>query len=137
MDVFNFAFMHDGNLLTGSSPSKEVFLRIYPSVKQYKELSEDDVDFLENNQFLNALFLDEDCKFKVDLSKAKEIHKEKLRQERKPLLEDLDVKFILALEQDDLNKKNEIVERKKYLRGITSLVDSCSTLEEVLNIKCN
>jgi hypothetical protein len=68
----------------------------------------------------------------VDIEKAKEITKERLRIERKPLLEKQDVLFNKALEQN-LSTTNIIVEKNR-LRNITNEVDNLTTLEELKNI---
>ena len=65
----------------------------------------------------------------IDINKAKEIKKESLRQERKPLLEAQDVAFQRALESGA--DTTAIVQEKQRLRDITNLVDSCTTVEEL------
>lgn len=70
-----------------------------------------------------------------NLDKAKEIHKEKLRAERKPLLEEQDVLFIKALETNSDTKK--ILEEKQRLRDITELVDKCDNTIELRKISCS
>ena len=68
----------------------------------------------------------------ININKAKEIKKEQLRAERKPLLESLDVQFVRALEtgQDTA----EIVAEKQRLRDITNLADNVETIEELKGI---
>lgn len=65
----------------------------------------------------------------IDINKAKEIKKESLRQERKPLLEAQDVAFQRALESS--SDTTAIIQEKQRLRDITNLVDSCTTVEEL------
>ena len=65
----------------------------------------------------------------INLDKAKEIKKETLRQERKPLLEAQDVAFQRALESGA--DTTAIVAEKQRLRDITNLVDPCTTVEEL------
>ena len=65
----------------------------------------------------------------IDINKAKEIKKESLRQERKPLLEDQDVAFQRALESGA--DTTAIIAEKQRLRDITNLVDPCTTVEEL------
>lgn len=69
----------------------------------------------------------------IDLDKAKLIKKDKLRTQRKPLLESLDVAYIRALEVG--SNTTEIVTEKQRLRDITNLVDNCSTVEELKAIQ--
>jgi len=65
----------------------------------------------------------------ININKAKEIKKQSLRQERKPLLEAQDVAFQRALESG--SDTTAIVAEKQRLRDITNLVDSCTTFEEI------
>ena len=51
-----------------------------------------------------------------DLTKAKEIFKDKIREARKPLLEAEDVVYMKALEADDASAKTASVNKKKALR---------------------
>ena len=66
---------------------------------------------------------------KIDIAKAKDITKDRLRAERKPLLEALDVEFIKAQEQGA--DTSVIVAEKQRLRDITQQVDTMSTVEEL------
>lgn len=68
----------------------------------------------------------------IDIPKAKEIRKEQLRQERKPLLEQLDIDYMRA--QEAGSDTSLIVQRKQALRDITNAVDSCTTVEELKTI---
>ena len=65
----------------------------------------------------------------VNINKAKDITKDKLRAERKPLLEKLDVDFIKA--QEVGADTTAIVAEKQRLRDITKQVDSMTTVEEL------
>jgi hypothetical protein len=65
----------------------------------------------------------------VDINKAKDITKDRLRQERKPLLEAQDVAFQRALESNA--DTSAIVAEKQRLRDITTLVDTANTVEEL------
>jgi hypothetical protein len=65
----------------------------------------------------------------VDINKAKDITKDRLRAERKPLLEAQDVAFQRALEFGA--DTSAIVAEKQRLRDITKQVDAVNTLEEL------
>jgi hypothetical protein len=54
-----------------------------------------------------------------DLTKAKEIFKDKIREVRKPLLEAEDVVYMKALEADDATAKSASVTKKTALRDAT------------------
>ena len=68
----------------------------------------------------------------VDINKAKDITKDRLRAERKPLLEAQDVAFQRALESG--TDTSAIVAEKQRLRDITKLVDTANTVEELKEI---
>jgi uncharacterized protein YdaT len=65
----------------------------------------------------------------VDINKAKDITKDRLRAERKSLLEAQDVAFQRALESG--SDTSAIVAEKQRLRDITKQVDAANTLEEL------
>lgn len=68
----------------------------------------------------------------VDIIKAKEITKNRLRNERLPLFEQLDIDVLRNL--SDPIKLAEIEIEKQRLRDITKIVDTLSTIEELKNI---
>ena len=51
-----------------------------------------------------------------DMTKAKEIFKDKIREVRQPLLDAEDVAYMKALEADDASAKTASVKKKKALR---------------------
>jgi hypothetical protein len=65
----------------------------------------------------------------IDINKAKNITKDRLRQEREPLLLAQDVAFQRALETGA--DTSAIVAEKQRLRDITTLVDTANTVEEL------
>ena len=69
----------------------------------------------------------------INLDKAKAITKDRLRLERKPLLEAQDVAFMKAQESGD--DTSAIVAEKNRLRDITKLADSATTTDELKAIE--
>jgi len=69
----------------------------------------------------------------INIDKAKEITKARLREERKPLLEAQDVAFQRAIEVSA--DTTAIVAEKQRLRDITQLVDSATTTDELKALK--
>ena len=65
----------------------------------------------------------------VNFSKAQAITKDRLRADRKPLLEAQDILYMRA--QEAGSDTSAIVTEKQRLRDITEQVDSMSTLEEL------
>ena len=68
-----------------------------------------------------------------DLTEAKKIFKDKIREVRKPLLEAEDVVYMKALEADDASAKTASVEKKKKLRDApaNSAIDSANTIAKL------
>ena len=69
----------------------------------------------------------------INLTKAKDITKDRLRIERKSLLEAEDIKFMQA--QEAGSDTSAIVAEKNRLRDITKDVDSCKTTDELKALK--
>tara|TARA_Y100000310_G_C20467490_1_gene708363 strand:- start:41 stop:265 length:225 start_codon:yes stop_codon:yes gene_type:complete len=65
----------------------------------------------------------------INLDKAKDITKERLRADRKPLLEAQDVLFMQA--QEVGSDTTAIVAEKNRLRDITKDADSCTTTDQL------
>jgi hypothetical protein len=65
----------------------------------------------------------------IDITKAKEVWKNKIRQARKSALEKLDIDFIKAQEQS--NDTTSIVADKQTLRDLPSQVDTANSIEEI------
>ena len=84
------------------------------------------------NDFYDAWEMD-DKSVTVNLAKAKEITKKRLRAEREPLLQAQDVAFQRALESGA--DTTAIVAEKNRLRDITNLADSATTLDELRALK--
>ena len=65
----------------------------------------------------------------VDITKAKVITKDRLRVDRKPLLEAQDILFMKA--QEAGTSTSAIVTEKNRLRDITNQVDSMTTTDQL------
>jgi len=65
----------------------------------------------------------------VDITKAKEITKDRLRVERKPLLEAQDILFMQA--QESGADTSDIATEKQRLRDITNQVNSMTTTTQL------
>jgi hypothetical protein len=68
----------------------------------------------------------------IDINKAKDVWKEKIRVARKPALEKLDVDFIKAQEQG--NSTTQIVADKNTLRDLPDQVDTATTVDEIKSV---
>ena len=65
----------------------------------------------------------------VDITKAKAITKDRLRAERKPLLEEQDILLMKA--QEAGSDTSAIATEKQRLRDITNQVDSMTTTDQL------
>jgi len=65
----------------------------------------------------------------VDITKAKVITKDRLRDDRKPLLEAQDILFMKA--QEAGTSTSAIVTEKQRLRDITNQVDAMTTTDQL------
>lgn len=72
---------------------------------------------------------------KVDIPKAQLITKDRLRAERTPLLQALDIEMMKNL--SDTAKLAEIEAEKQRLRDITLVVDTLNVIDELKAIKCS
>jgi len=71
----------------------------------------------------------------INIDKAKEIKKESLRAERKPLFEAQDVAYMRAQEAGE--DTTAIIAEKVRLRNITMLCDTAETVEDLKAIDIN
>ena len=65
----------------------------------------------------------------VNINKAKDITKDRLRSEREPLLVEQDIAYMKALESSQ--DTATIIEEKQRLRDVTNQVDTMTTVEEL------
>lgn len=91
-------------------------------IVQESELPQADNDFFNAWELANGVVI-------VNVDKAKEITKARLRAERDPLLAAQDVLYMRATEAGA--DTSAIVAEKTRLRNITGLVDACTTTEEL------
>jgi len=86
----------------------------------------------KNRDFRGAWTLEGDV-MKEDLSAAKELFKDKIKEARNPLLASEDVAFMMALENDDASARAASVAKKKALRDATkaSAINAASSIEEL------
>ena len=97
-----------------------------PEGKPYKIV--DVADMPSDRTFRNAWKHD----LTVDFPKAQALTKDRLRAERKPLLEAQDVLFQRALETG--KDATAIVKEKQRLRDVTKLVDAATTLDALKGV---
>lgn len=72
-----------------------------------------------DREFRSAWKFSPDKDIDVDVEKAKEVWKDKIREARKPMLEALDTEYMRADEAGETAKKAEIAAKKQALRDAT------------------
>jgi len=71
--------------------------------------------------------------FNIDMAKAKELHKDKIRQAREEKFKELDVNFQRAIETSDTALQASIATEKQALRDAPadSAIDAATTSDEL------
>jgi hypothetical protein len=108
---------------TGELSIEEVAAKDVPAGVPYRIVNDDEVP--SDRTFRNAWKED----LTVDMPKAQGITKDRLRQERAPLLTALDVQYQRA--QEDGRDTTIIISEKQRLRDVTKLADTATTLDEL------
>lgn len=74
-----------------------------------------------------------DGKINVNMGKAREVHRARLRRAREPLLADLDIAAMRADEDGDRGRKTAVVAEKRALRDVTDdpRIDSAVTPDDL------
>lgn len=107
--------------------SKDIPAGVESFVVEHSSLPHDDVDFFDAWEQINGVV-------SVNIEKAKNVTKDRLRYERTPLLAAQDVAFQRALETN--SDTSSIIAEKQRLRDITKLADSCATISELRALHC-
>jgi len=110
---------------TGQLSIEKVAEKDVPAGVSFRIVDDDEVPI--DRTFRNAW--KDDNGIKVDISRAKDITKDRLRNERKPLLEAQDIAFQRALETGASTAA--IVSEKQRLRDITKQVDGITSPDEL------
>lgn len=111
---------------TGELSVEDTAAKDVPAGVPYRIVNDDEVP--SDRTFRNAWKAD----LTVDFTKAQALTKERLRADRKPLLEAQDVLFQRALETG--KDAMAIVKEKQRLRDVTKLVDAATTLDELKGV---
>jgi len=111
---------------TGELSLEDTAAKDVPQGVPYRIVNDEDVP--SDKTFRNAWKAD----LTVDFPKAQALTKDRLRADRKPLLEAQDVLFQRALETG--KDATAIVVEKQRLRDVTKLVDAATTLDELKGV---
>lgn len=118
--------MPTGELPIEVVQSKDIPGNIKSFIVDADSLPEEDNDFFDAWEQSKGVVT-------VNIDKAKEITKKRLRAERAPLLQAQDVLYMRALEMGQ--DVSAIVAEKQRLRDITLLADPCTTTTELRALK--
>lgn len=117
---------------TGELPIDAVMGKDVPTGRDARIVDSADLPN-DDSDFFDAWVMDAKS-VSVDLEKAKEITKRRLRAERAPLLAAQDVAFQRALETGA--DTAAIVAEKQRLRDVTNQADGCTTTAELRALSC-
>lgn len=72
----------------------------------------------------------------IDIEQAKNIWRNKLRILRIPILEQLDIQFMKAIESNNTDKQQDIANKKQILRDAPSdpRIENAQTTQQLINI---
>lgn len=93
----------------------------------------DETELPVSEEYYKALEIDAKT-ITLNFDKAKELTKDRLRQERIPLLDEQDILFMRA--QESNSDITEIVAEKNRLRDITKSVDLAKNIQDLDSITC-
>lgn len=112
---------------TGEVPLEVVLQKDVPAGVNYKVI--DHSELPADRAFRNAWIFNDGVE--IDLTQAKQIHKNNIRRVREPLLQELDVEFQRALETN--SDTSAIVAQKVALRDATidPAIEAATTPEEL------
>lgn len=110
---------------------EQIAAKDVPSGLSYKIVDASEVP--PRDEYRNSWEVDNDFKVKHNMTKARELHKEKLRKLREPKLAALDIEYQKADEDGDNAKKKQISDKKKKLRDVTkhAAIDSAQNIAEL------
>jgi hypothetical protein len=93
--------------------------------------------FPQNRYFNDAWALSEDENHNqivvIDVEKAKEVWKRRMREARAPIMTKMDAEYFMALEKQDTSGAANIATTKQLLRDVTKLPEllNATTVEEI------
>ena len=101
--------------------------------KDGKSISKDDVSSMPSDRHFRSAWTLSGRVISEDMTIAKAIFKDKIREVRKELLEAEDVVYMKALEADDASAKTASVAKKKKLRDApaAAAIDNAGTTDDL------
>lgn len=124
-------------------PNSEVIIStlIDPDMDPFKEIDKDGIILQHNDipkdahKWFESIEMNNMKKLNINIDKARDQTRKRLREDRQPLLQKLDVEFQRRLETNPIPDIT-IVSEKNRLRNITRLVEYCTNTDELIALKC-
>tara|TARA_Y100001938_G_C8076482_1_gene426426 strand:- start:1211 stop:1666 length:456 start_codon:yes stop_codon:yes gene_type:complete len=112
---------------------EEIIAKDVPT-KNFKVIKRTEIDKLDQRFVPNAFICDENMNPVVDLKKAKEVWRDRIRIKRVPVLQALDVEYLKASEKNE--DTSEITEKKQQLRDLpqSSGIDKAKSIEDLTKV---
>jgi|LauGreDrversion4_2_1035121.scaffolds.fasta_scaffold257213_2 hypothetical protein len=136
-----FIISKNNNDVIWTSPNEEslefVLSKVIPSGSKYLFVNDNsnvDYDFFKSYEFDWNLETGNETTAIFNLEIAKEIHLEHIRKKRSKIFPELDIEFMIALENGNQSKMQEISIKKQALRDITNIdFSNVTTAAELKN----
>ena len=122
--------LHEG--ISDEDAQKKAWDRLPPEAINSRWV--DEAEILTDRSFRNAW--EDTGAVTVNMPKAREIHKDKMRQTRVPKLAALDVEFMRALEKNDMATAAAVATKKQVLRDVTAdpAIETAQTPEALIAV---
>ena len=117
---------------------EQVIESAVPVGSPYLVIEDDDLPdgFMDFHSAVTANFDDPvNISIKVDIDRAKEIAKDRIREERKPMFEQNDIALRDAMLSGNKVNLKAAIDKRDRLRDSTKKVDKLSTLQELREVK--
>ena len=94
----------------------------------------DDWDYPDITRYTRNAWVVRNGRVEVDMAKARDVHRDKIRYGRTEKLKELDVEYQRADEENDNRRKQEVVAQKKALRDMTEdpRIEQAQTPEDLI-----
>lgn len=114
-------------------PIETIAKKDVPAGKSYKIVDVSDIP--SDRTFRNAWHMN-DGGVQIHMPKARDIHREKLRELRAPILAELDIEYQRADENGDVEQKKAIASQKQELRDVTAdpAIEAATTPDDLKNV---
>tara|TARA_R100001015_G_C4632634_1_gene196451 strand:- start:3976 stop:4389 length:414 start_codon:yes stop_codon:yes gene_type:complete len=119
--------------IKGSVKEKNMAVTTYIVDKDGNQIDSSEATSIPSNRDFRGAWSLSGKVISEDMTKAKELFKDKIREVRQPLLEAEDVVYMKALEAGDSSAQTASAEKKKSLRDApaASAIDSATTIAKL------